>query len=151
LPWTLANTFPLPNCKLDDHASSRGMRAGQKGAVKGSQPSTIPSLAQTSHLGLSIGTARGESHSDFCRAHSMLITPVRLLGKKRLAVLTILVTSLQLTSGKTWCSGSEEQAGAGPGCPGVCGVLQHSCLIKMGWISFHLGSTSGILLKASEA
>lgn len=69
------------------YAKGRGWRL----AVDGSHSSTIPSPAWTFLQGLSRGTAQGKSHSDFCRAHSMLITPVRLPGKERLAVLTIYI------------------------------------------------------------
>lgn len=59
--------------------------------MDGSHSSIIPALALAFLQGLSRGTDRGKSHSDFCQAHSMLITPVRLPGKERLAVLTIYI------------------------------------------------------------
>ena len=64
---------------------------GWRGSGHGCGSPASPSFAQVSHQGLSRGAVQGKSHSDFCRARSMLITPVRLPGKERLAVLTIYI------------------------------------------------------------
>ena len=68
----------------------RGGR-GWRGSGHGCHSPASPSFAQVSHQGLSRGAVQGKSHSDFSWAHSMLIMPVRLPGKERLAVLTIYI------------------------------------------------------------